>query len=123
MNEESSSVVIELAKEFIELVRLAEPKWTKAFYRFRSEGIRFGSNGSYVVDSNVMLISALKNARFYDNMNRKGARLLELLGKSQGVFLLTIDAEFNYDIKFEWVDLHRWEITKLNGRTGVPEGI
>ncbi|QND84421.1 Uncharacterized protein ChrSV_2194 [Chromobacterium vaccinii] len=54
-------------------------------------------------------------------MNDLGATLFKELGKSQGVFLLTIDAEFNYDINFEWKDLHRWEITKLDGGTGLPK--
>lgn len=123
MNEETSSMVIELAKEFMELIRQLEPTWNKAFYRFRSEGGRYGSNGSYVVDSKVLLISALRNGRFYDSMNEKGAKLLNLLGKTQGVFLLTIDAESKYDIQFEWTDMHRWEITKSKGGTGVPAGV
>jgi hypothetical protein len=123
MNEEASSVTIELAKELIELVRNMEPRWSKAYYRFRSEGVRYGSNGSYVVSSGAVLISAMKNAAFYARMNEKGAKLLSLFGKEKGVFLLIADANFDYDVKFEWEDLHRWEITKLNGGTGVPAGI
>ena len=98
----ATAVVIELAKEFIGFMREIEPKWAKAFYRFRSEEGRYGSNASYVVDSNVSLIGALKHAGFYERMNASGAKLLETLGKSQGVFLLTVDNEFNYDMKFEW---------------------
>ena len=117
----ATPVVIELAKRFIEFMRNLAPDWTKAFYRFRAEEERYGSNASYAVGSNVFLVAALKQAAFYDRMNALGATLLKDLGKSQGVFLLTIDAEFNYDIKFEWSDLHRWEITKLDGGTGLPK--
>jgi len=65
----------------------------------------------------------LKWAGFYERMNTYGANLLDILGKTQGVFLLTIDSGLNYDIKFEWQNLNRWEITKLNKETGLPQGI
>ena len=123
MNEAASAVVIELAKEFIELVRSLEPSWARAYYRFRSTGSRYGSNASYLSGSDVSLIGAIKNAPFYESMNKKGASLLNLLTKEQGVFLLSVDSHLDYDIKFEWNDLDRWEITKMNGRSGIPEGI
>ena len=123
MNQDASLIVLELAKEFIEFVRQVEPRWSKAFYRFRFEELRYGANGSLVVDSNAMLIGAIKHAHLYESMNIKGAELLELLDKTQGVFLLTVDSDFNYDVQFEWVDLYRWEITKVNGATGFPTGI
>ena len=37
MNAEASAVVIDLAKEFIELIRSLDSSWTKGYYRFRSE--------------------------------------------------------------------------------------
>lgn len=123
MTDETTSTIIELAKEFIELVRGIEPRWTKAYYRFRSEGLRFGSNSSYVVDSRAMLISAVKHSSFYESMNEKGIKLLSFMGKEKGVFVIVADSSFNYDLKFEWEDLHRWEITKMNGGTGLPQGL
>ena len=123
MDDPTTSTIIELAKEFIGLVRGIEPRWSNAYYRFRSEGLRYGSNASYVVDSNALLISAVKQAKFYESMNSKGAKLLALMGKEKGVFLLVADSTFKYDVKFEWEDLHRWEITKMNGGTGVPKGL
>jgi hypothetical protein len=123
MNEVATAVVVELAKEFVGLMQELDPKWSKAYYRFRSEGARYGSNASYVIDANVSLIGALKWAGFYERMNAHGAKLLEILGKTQGVFLLTINDELNYDIKFDWENLGRWEITKLNGGTGLPQDI
>lgn len=123
MNDETTSTIVELAKEFIELVRGIEPRWSKAYYRFRSDGLRYGSNASYVLDSSATLISAISQAKFYDSMNEKGARLLALMGKERGVFLLATDSTFKYDVKFEWEDLHRWEITKIKGGTGIPKGL
>ncbi|MHB1059892.1 MAG: hypothetical protein ACYC0F_18620 [Rhodanobacter sp.] len=122
MNDEASAVVVDLAKEFIELVRSLDSSWTKGYYRFRAEELRYGSNASYVGASGVVLVGAIKHGPFYESMNEKGANLLRLLGKEKGVFLLSADSKFDYDIKFEWDNLQRWEITKTNGRSGVPEG-
>lgn len=123
MNEAATAIVVELAREFMRLMRELEPNWSRAYYRFRSEGARYGSNASYVSDADASLIGALKWAGFYERMNAHGVELLEVLGKPQGVFLLIIDSEFNYDIRFEWENLNRWEITKLNGGAGLPQGI
>ncbi len=119
----ATAVVIELAKEFIELMRELDQNWSKAYCRFRSGAGRYGSNASYISGSNVFLIGALKWAGFYERMNARGAKLVEILGRTQGVFLLTIDTDSNYDIKFDWEDLNRWEITKLDGGTGLLQGI
>ncbi|MCE5278449.1 MAG: hypothetical protein ABFD89_24330 [Bryobacteraceae bacterium] len=123
MNDEASAVVVDLAKNFIELVRSLDASWTKGYYRFRAEESRYGSNASYVGTSGVVLIGAIKHGSFYDSMNEKGAMLLRILGKEKGVFLLSVDSKFDYGIQFEWGDLQRWEITKMNGRSGIPEGI
>ena len=123
MNDAATEIVLGLATEFMEFMREREPAWETAYYRFRSEGSRYGANASYVVGTNVLLIGAVKWAAFYERMNDNAARLLEVLGNSQGVFLLTVSAGAAYDIRFEWENLRRWEITKLDGRTGMPSDL
>ncbi len=123
MNAVATAVLVELAKDFISLVREIAPNWASAYYRFRSGGARYGSNTSYLAESNVSIIGALRCGDFYERMNARGVELLEDLGKSRGVFVIIIDYEFNYDFKFEWDDLSRWEIAKLYGGTGLPSGI
>ncbi len=66
---------------------------------------------------------AVKNSGFYVSMDKKGRQLLKLLGKDTGVFVLIIDASFDYKIDFEYEDLSRWRISKLNGGTGIPVGL
>ena len=123
MSDESEAIVIDLGKSLIELIRQQVPAWEKAFFRFSSEGFKSGSNGSYVCGSKVSLIDPFKSGRFFEHMNSKSARLFQIFGKDKGVLLLSVDPSFNCDIKFEWVDLSRWEITKRNGGTGIPAGI
>ena len=123
MDEAASAVVIEIAKEFIELLRSMGPKWDKGYFRFRDEGLNYGSNASYVVAAEATIVDPFECLSFFDSMNKKGVKLLELLGKKQGLFLVTVDSKFNYDIQFEFENLNRWRITKLDGGTGVPEGL
>ncbi|GAB7549703.1 hypothetical protein [Cupriavidus sp. 8B] len=123
MADEQSVIVIELAKEFMELIRQIAPAWSRAYFRFCLEGSKHGSNGSYVIDSKVDIIDPFTHNAFFRGMNEKAMQLLALLSKDQAVLLLVIDSTFNYDIKFEYQNLDRWRITKANGGSGVPEGI
>ena len=123
MNEEQALIVVELAKEFIGLVRSIEPKWNRAFFRFSTDEMKYGSNASYSFDSAVTLIDPFKCKPFFSSMNEKGKQLFRLIKKERGVLLLTVDSDFNYDTKFEYDNLERWKISKIDGGTGVPVGI
>jgi hypothetical protein len=123
MDASSTSVVVDIARDFIGLMREVDPAWEKAFHRFRMDGARYGSNGSYVSSGKIHLISALQFAVFYREANEKGLRLLKALGRERGVFLLTIDCEMNYHVDFEWEDLDKWGISKIDGESGLPNGL
>ena len=56
-------------------------------------------------------------------MNEKSGRLQAQIKKERGVFLVAANSDFDYEIKFEYQDMNRWQINKLDGRTGIPEGI
>lgn len=126
--DEQTALVFEIAKEFVELVRRVEPKWSKAYFRFCLEGPRdgwtkHGATASYVIKSTAALIAASKHGTFYDSMNNKIMRLLTMLGKDQAVVLVVINSTFHCDIKFEYQNLDQWKITKMDGGTGIPEGL
>jgi len=55
-------------------------------------------------------------------MGALSAGLLAEIGKPRAVLLLRAGSDFSHDVKFEYDDLDRWKITKLDGRTGIPEG-
>ncbi|HTV48319.1 MAG TPA: hypothetical protein VMG59_07740 [Phycisphaerae bacterium] len=122
INNESSEIAINLAQEFIEFMHGLEPEWSSAFFRFSSEPDNYGSSASYVSNTKVTLIESFKNSTFFRNMNKKGRDLLKLLNKNQGVILLSVSRDQKYKIDFEFDNLNRWKISKLNGGTGVPEG-
>ena len=123
MDDARTRIIVDIAKRFIELLRQLEPKWKKGYLRFRFDPGQYGSNASYENDSKVLLIDAMKNNQFYVSVNKKGAELMKDLGNPQGVFLLVVDSTFKYKYHFEYEDLERWKISKMDGATGVPVGI
>ncbi|MBR7776978.1 hypothetical protein [Undibacterium rugosum] len=123
MSDQKTVLIVELAKELIEMIQQVAPSWKKVYFRYCHEEFKAGSNGSYVVDSKVLLIDPFKQDDFFRSMNEKSAHLLALLEKKQAVLLLVADSDFNYDIKFEYENLDRWRISKVKGATGVPDGL
>ncbi len=118
-----SEEVVGLSKAFIDLILAIEPKYDRAFYRCQVERNWSGSNASYVVASSVTLVDSIRHGVSLENLKGISAALIQHLEKEAGLLVLTVDADFNYDIKFEFDDRERWKITKLNGASGIPEGL
>ena len=124
--DKSSEVVVALAKEFISAIRRIDPNWNRAFWRFESEDYRFGSNASYVTPDGVSLISTIKEKVLFESMNLLGRSLWESESDPEKRFcvcLLSIEDNFDYEIKFERENMSRWRITKLDGKSGIPDEV
>src|SRR3954467_6072382 len=105
MNDETTPLIVEIAKEFIGLLQVIAPAWERGFFRFQSEPDNYGSNASYAAGEEVVLIGTIRNNIFFDRENEMGRKLIESFGKTRGLFLLSVDSNFDYSIKFEWEDL------------------
>jgi hypothetical protein len=124
MNEEASAIVVDISNELIEGMNRIAPTWQHAFWRFNSDESSHGSAASYVVESSVTLIDALKHGALLHDLERNGLRLLHTLGCGlRAVVLVTVDSKANFKIAFEWDNMERWRITKLDGADGIPEGV
>lgn len=121
-NEEQSAIVVALAQELVEHMGQIDPHWHRAFFRFALAPGEYGSTGSYIARTNVLMIDPFMHSGFFDSMNSKGAKLMSLLKKERGVFLVAVRSDYSYKIVFDFSDLNRWKITKLHGATGIPEG-
>ena len=124
--ERSSELVVDLAKEFMALLKRSAPAWQKGYWRFDSEEERYGSNASYVTSNGVFLIGAVREGRFYETMNTLGRKLWEAepeVSKRFRLCLLIVDSTFDYELKFERSDSAKWRITKLDGASGIPAGL
>jgi hypothetical protein len=120
MNEKASHLVVSLAKNFIDFLQSNNPGWAMAYFRFCFSKSHSDANASYVLSGAAFLISALKNPAFFNEMSSNGEDLIKSLSKEEGVFLLTVDSSFNYEIKYEWLNFNRWKITKMDGGSGIP---
>jgi len=120
ITEEASPLVVDLAKSFISLIRGIAPDWSTGYLRFCSQAFVAESKASYVHQSGVEIIDVLKYKDFFQAISVKGQELLATLGKPEGLFLLIVDSNFDYEIKFEYSNLDKWRITKMRGGTGIP---
>jgi len=123
VTDEATPLVVDIAKSFILLVREIAPSWSKAYLRFSNQGSVSQVKGSYTHGSGVDIIDTTEHKDFFHRVARKGKELLNALGKSDGVFLVVVDPKFDYEIKFEYQDMNRWQISKLSGGTGIPAGV
>lgn len=122
MYESQSEVVVEMAKTLMTFIRDVSPSWKAVYYRFYSIEGETAANASYVDDSEATLIGAMRNREFYDKMRVLSDRLLKVLNKPRGVILLSAKSDFTYDVRFEFEDMEKWKITKMDGGSGIPEG-
>lgn len=123
IKDEPSPIVIGIARDFISLVTTVEQKWSKAYFRFSEQDSVSEAKASLVSESGARIIDVLQHRDFFDSAVLKGQELLHSLGKEKGLFLLVIDSSFDYEIKFEYKSMNRWKISKLDGGTGVPQGL
>lgn len=126
MSEQSSEIVVALARNFIGLLQTGMSGWQRAFFRFDADHLKYGSIASYERNGQVNLIDPFEAGDFYPAMNEMACELREALGRSKPKFcvlLLTVDSSFDYEIKFENVDPSRWQISKMDGGSGIPIGL
>ena len=122
----ATPVVISLAKELITAMQRITPGWERAYWRFVSADDRYGSNASYSEATEVTLISTLRESQLFEKLNNLGRELWNSErdpSRKFRVCLLVVTSDFDYEIKFEQHDENRWRITKLDGKSELPDGL
>ncbi|HSI18469.1 MAG TPA: hypothetical protein VK980_11905 [Sphingomonas sp.] len=123
MDASATAAIEEIAKDFIRCLHRVAPDFERAFFRFKLEPEAYGSNASYISGAAILLVDPFENSAFFENANERVRSLLHTFGKTRAVALLTVDASFDYKIDFDWNDLDRWRITKVDGASGIPAGL
>lgn len=126
MNDEASKLVVELAKQAIGTVRATSPDWTDVYIRFNADDNQCGWKGSYVTPAGVHIFDVLRLSIESERIRSLGSSLRDALtkeGRKFVVCLVRANSNFQYLIDFEWRDETKWNITKLGGRSGLPEGL
>ncbi|PLP97467.1 hypothetical protein [Cupriavidus pauculus] len=125
MNDEAPELVIALARHVVGKMQSTFPGWNEVYIRFDAPSdSQCGVRASYAMASSVVLIDTMKHREFIDDIMRIGSQLREALsnnGRKFCVGLLRANSRFSYRMDYEWNDPTRWNITKLNGASGLPE--
>lgn len=122
--DDATPIVVALAEKLVARMRRIDPAWERAYWRFEANPSEYGSNASYSSGTTVTLVSAVKEDELFDTLNDLG-RQLWLCETDPArrflVCLLIVNADANYEIKFDYADQQKWRITKLDGHSGLPE--
>ena len=68
----------------------------------------------------VFIVSALDQDEFFVSMNDICLELMQEMGKSAGLLLITVHKNFDYKIEFEYENMNKWNISLLDGGIGIP---
>ncbi len=125
MTEEASRKANDIARLFFDLLIHRNYPWSKGFFRFYEDESMLKSTGSYAQGDEVELLSPIDESDFFDAMNALFSEFRELISNNDEqsfVALLVVDDNYNYNIHFDYDAPDKWEITKLDGATGIPKG-
>ena len=127
MDDEATELVIALAKHVIGYMQAAFPGWTNVYVRFDAPSdSQYGVRASYTTASSIELVPATEHRALVAGIMRIGPQLrdaLENSGKKFRVCLFRANAQFSSRMDYEWSDLTKWNITKLKGASGLPDGL
>jgi hypothetical protein len=124
-NRRATELIVELPKILMRALQEGFPGWRRAFLRFEASDSHHGSKGSYVTENGVFLFDTMTQKPLFKELNELGWELRSAMpGELRFcVFILAVNADFSYKIDFEFSNPDRWQITKMNGGTGIPEGL
>ena len=124
--DEASAITIEMAKCLVTSMRAMAVEWRTAYVRIQFiPGVQ-ECKGCYVSDSEVQLFDVFKHKPMIASLQALGERLRDATsnnGRQFCVALLEVSSALDYEIHYEWQDASRWRISKLNGGSGMPEGL
>ncbi|NTX25748.1 hypothetical protein HT746_01050 [Burkholderia pyrrocinia] len=127
MNDDATQRVIEFAKHVIGYMQSAFPGWSEVYVRFDAPSdVQYGVRASYATAAGIELVSTMQHPGLVGGVMHMGAQLRDALandGRKFRVALFRANSRFSYRMDYEWNDPARWNITKLGGASGRPDGL
>jgi len=122
-----SEVTVLLAKKFISYMKNFSEPWDNAYFRFHFSDNDYGCNGSFSSNGNASIFDVFEHETLFDSLQEIALQLHEAILNADNsanfrVALLTINSAYEYDIKYEYEDINKWEITKTKSN-GIPVGL
>lgn len=122
-DDKAAQLVVDMAQALVSTIQAIDSSWERAYLRFSREPGQSQVKASYVHAGEADLVSVMSHRDFFSFAQRTGEALLAAVGKERGVILVWVDSNFDYEVKFEYDDLSRWAITRMDGGTGIPVGL
>lgn len=119
---EATPILIDILQSFISVLREIDPHWQKGYLRFVSCDSSVEAKGSYAHFLGVNIIDVRKHKAFFHSLPDKVDVFFNALEKKEGLVLLVVDSSLEYKVNFEFEDMNKWKITKMDGASGIPEG-
>lgn len=121
----ATQITVELVRALVVEMQSMSQSWKQAFIRFEYRDNVTATKGSYETEHGVFMLDAMKVRPLFALMATRGPELIDAtsqIGKRPCVFLLVVDSKLSYEIQYEWQDLSRWPISKMDGASGLPVG-
>jgi hypothetical protein len=121
----ATDIGIELVKALATEMRSMGIEWSTAYVRFEASESKSEWKGSYT----TQLFDVFQHKGLIKKFQILAPELQRKLaassktGKKFCVFLLVLESSMDYEFKYEYEDKSHWKISKLNGASGVPEGL
>lgn len=119
----ATPILMDILQSFISVLKEIDPQWQDGYLRLACCGSSVEVKGSYSYTSGANIIDVLEHKEFFHSVPNKVKALLKAIEKEEALFLMVVDSNLKYDVKFEFNDMRKWQITKMDGRSGIPEGV
>lgn len=123
LDERATQLVVDLAQALASMAQAESPSWKEAYFRFFGEPGQSQVKASCAGDGWVNLVSVMARRDFFTTAHQMSEELLAAVGKDRGVILVCVQSSLNFEVKFEYHDMNRWEFSKMDGGTGIPRGM
>jgi len=116
-------IIVDLARTFLSAVHEMEPHFSRAFFRYDRGPSDHCVKASIQTGEGVDIVDVLAHKPLFAAMGPLGTALFQAQGRESGVFLLIVSSPADYEILFDFDSRERWQISKMGGGTGLPEGL
>jgi hypothetical protein len=121
----NAALTLDLVRAFAKEIASIGCTWHRAFLRIAVGTGYTEAKASYVGPAGATIVDVLAHKAFFHCVNEMTGPLFATLESARPikVALVVLNADFSYELMYEYDDPNQWAISKLNGRTGVPSGV
>ena len=118
----NAALTVDLVKAFAREMPTVDAAWQRAFLRIALAPGVAEVKASYVGSRGVELVDVMAHKPFIHWVSGVAGQLRDSLQAASPfkVALVVLNADFSYEVKYEFENPQRWAISKLNGGSGLP---